>query len=91
MSKPIDREVMVSAFQLAIFAKRLGAQFEYRDGQIVALGLELLPLQLRCEIRRRLSDVLAVIAEHSVPSDVRPSDAIDAARLIVTRTSPARA
>jgi hypothetical protein len=81
----------MTALRLAISAKHFGARFEYHHGQIVALGLDLLPRRLRREVDARLDDILAVVAEHSTPCDVRPSDVVDAARKIVTLGKPVNA
>jgi hypothetical protein len=72
----------MTPLRLGLKAKRLGARFAYRNGRIVACDLDRLPPDLRRELDARLDDVLAVVSEHSIPTDVRPSDVIDEARRI---------
>ena len=72
----------MTALQFALRAKRHGARFAYRDGRIVAIGLDRLPTTFQAELRERLGDVLAVVAEHSPPHELRPSDLVDAARRV---------
>jgi hypothetical protein len=69
--------------RLAISAKHLGARFEYRDGLVVIVGLKDLPPIIRRQIEANIDDVRSVIAEHSIPHDYRPSDAVDAARKVI--------
>jgi hypothetical protein len=74
----------MSALQLALKAKCAGVRFVYDGDLIAAQNLDRLPPGLRTEVERRLSDILAVVAEHSPPGGIRVTDVIDAARRIVT-------
>jgi hypothetical protein len=73
----------MSALKLALLIKTFGVRFAYHDGAIVVTNLDMLPPKLGLMARSRIGDILAVVAEQSIPSDVRPSDAVDAAREIV--------
>lgn len=75
----------MSALRLALDAKRHGLRFEYHEGCLVARDLELLPTYLRLQVMAQLGDILAIVAEQSIPNDVRPSDAVDAARSIAIK------
>ena len=72
----------MTALKLALRAKHLGARFAYHDGEIIAIGLDRLPTAFHAELRERLGDVLAVVAEHSPPHGLQPSDLVDAARRV---------
>jgi hypothetical protein len=74
----------MTALQLALTAKRLGARFEYRNGRIVATRLHELPNEIRQQCIDRLADLLAVVSEHNAPPGVRVTDVLDSARRIVS-------
>lgn len=81
----------MSALKLALLVKAFGVRFAYREGCIVATNLDSLPPELGYVATNRIGDILSVVAEQSVPTDVRASDVVDAARQIVLNARRANA
>ncbi len=83
----------MTALQLALTVKRLGACFEYRDGRLVVTNRERLPADIQQRLDQQVGDVLAVVSEHNPPIGVRVTDVVDFARRIVadSRKSSAHA